>query len=153
MERSTMIAAHSAHVQSGVLAIQSMDLTKVLEKIQKPQPRGQGWTPEEAATADKWYRRFLTIAVKNPNEVLVPNEQVDELWHAHVLAMRKYEADTTRIFGSVLYHEPTFGETDLRPQFARTNALLRAEFGEDLNSSGDYQPTSCCCAPFSEATN
>ncbi len=141
-----MVVGDSVNVENGIRAILSMDLTKVLAKIQKPAPRGHGWTAQEAATAEKWYRRFLTIAGKHPYEILVPNEQVDELWHAHVLCMAKCETDMVAIFGKNLYHQPTFNECDLRPHFARTNALLRAEYGEDLSTSGDYNPTSCCCA-------
>lgn len=146
MERSLLVVqATTTREEDGVKAILALDLGQILTKLQKPAPRGAGWTPNEAATADKWYRRFLIIGLKNPGTTIVPNEQVDELWHAHVLNMRQYEEDTTQIFGSILYHAPTFGECDLRPHFAKTNELLRAEFGEDLNSSGDYEPTSCCC--------
>jgi hypothetical protein len=147
MEKSKMVVeSTTTKVQDGVQAIQDLNLEQVLTKLQKPAPRGKGWTPDEAKTADKWYRRFLTIGLKNPGVVIVPNEQVDEIWHAHVLDMKKYEADTKRIFGKILYHAPSYGKVDLRPQFAVTNDLLRKEFGEDLNSSGDYEPQSCCCA-------
>ncbi len=147
MERPTLVVEGPvASVRDGELAIQNLDLDRVRAKLQKPSPRGKNWTPDQAATADKWYRRFLTIALRNPGVTLVPNEEVDEIWHAHVLDMKQYEADTKRIFGKILYHVPSFGEVDLRPQFAVTNELLRKDFGEDLSSSGDYQPQSCCCA-------
>lgn len=146
MERDTLTAPRSTtNLPDGLLAIRQLNLEKVLAKLQKPAPRGRGWTPAEVVAADKWYRRFLTIALKNPNVVLVPNEAVDELWHAHILDMQKYEDDTTRIFGQVLYHRPTFCEVDLRPQFAVTNKLLEAEFGESLATTNDYEPASCCC--------
>ena len=146
MDRDKLIVESvSVRAKDGLLAIQNLNLEKVLTKLQKPSPRGKGWTADEAATADKWYRRFLTIGLKNPGVVIVPNEPVDELWHAHILNMRQYEADTKRIFGGILYHTPTFGECDLKPHFAKTNELLRAEFGEDLTTSGDYEPKSCCC--------
>lgn len=146
MQRSRLVVEQSTtRIEHGVAAIHALDLGKVITKLQQPRPRGNGWTSEEAATADKWYRRFLIIGLKNPGVVIVPNEPVDELWHAHVLNMRQYEADTKRIFGGVLYHTPTFGDCDLRPHFVRTNELLRAEFGEDLTTSGDYEPKSCCC--------
>ena len=147
MERPTLVVEDPiTRVQDGMLAIQSLNLDKVRAKLQKPSPRGKNWTPEQATIADKWYRRFLPIGLKNPGVILVPNEEVDEIWHTHVLDMKQYEADTKRIFGKILYHVPSFGEVDLRPQFAVTNELLRKEYGEDLSSSGDYEPRSCCCA-------
>src|SRR3989344_5234534 len=99
MERPTLtVGTVDVKVQDGLLAIQTMNLDKVISKLQKPSPRGKGWTPEQVATADKWYRRFLIVGLKNPGTTLVPNEQVDEIWHAHVLDMKNYEADTKRIF-------------------------------------------------------
>ena len=145
MKRPEMVTTVTTDVADGLSAIQNMDVDRLIAKLQREYPRGMGWSPEKAATAAKWYKRFLTIGLKNPGTTIVPNEEVDAFWHMHILDMKRYEEDTRKIFGTILYHSPTFGEKDLRADFTNTNALLRAEFGEDLQSSGDYDPQSCCC--------
>lgn len=146
MKRPAMVTeVVDRKVEDGLLAIHNMDLDRLIVKLQRQHPRGMGWTLQQADMAAKWYKRFLTIGLKNPGTTIVPNEEVDAFWHMHILDMKRYEEDTKAIFGTMLYHAPTFGERDLRPDFAKTNALLFEEFGEDLQSSGDYEPQSCCC--------
>ncbi|MDE2399464.1 MAG: hypothetical protein KGL67_00385 [Patescibacteria group bacterium] len=123
---------NSGRVQKGIQAIKNMNLDNVLGRLQQPAPRGMGWTNDEATEADKWYRRFLLISLKYPGLGIVPSGQIDELWHAHILDMRKYEQDTTQIFGKVLYHKPALEDDDLQPQVAKTHALFVAEFGESF---------------------
>ncbi len=132
------------NIETGLRAIEELDLTNVMQRLQSPPPRGKAWTPEQAKDAEKWYRRFLTITLKHPTEVTAPNEDVDEIWHMHVLDMKQYEEDTTRIFGHVLYHKPTFGQFDLTQQFNTTNDLLLQEFGEVPPTTRHYAPASCC---------
>ena len=131
-------------LKDGLDAIAELDLSNVMSRLQSPPPRGKSWSPEKAADAEKWYRRFLAVTLKYPTEVTAPNEDVDEVWHMHVLDMEQYEEDTTRIFGHVLYHKPTFGQIDLTNQFRTTNELLRHEFGEAPPITEHYAPASCC---------
>ncbi len=131
-------------IDAGLSAIAELDLFNVMQRLQSPPPRGKNWSAAKAAEAEKWYRRFLTVTLKHPTEVTAPNEDVDEVWHMHILDMKQYEEDTTRIFGHVLYHKPTFGEIDLTRQFRTTNELLLQEFGEEPPTTEHYAPASCC---------
>lgn len=112
-------------VERGQLAIQGLDLSPIKTRLQS-----KGWTDERVNTAEMWYKRFLLVALKNPGAGLVPNEEIDELWHTHILDMKKYEADTKRIFGRIFYHQPGDGCKDFKPQVERTHALFMKEFGE-----------------------
>lgn len=103
-----------------ISAIEGLDLTRLTDRLQKPPNKGKGWTPSQAQYADKWYRRFLVLAVKYPNIVLVPTEEVDELWHMHVLDMDAYDKDMNRILGRKLFHTPLFSGEDMSKEFAET---------------------------------
>lgn len=118
-------------------AIEALDLTKATTRLMLPEPKGKGWTPEEAVVAVKWYKRFLALAAKYPERTLIPSVLVDEVWHQHVLDTRQYPEDCKAIFGEFLHHNPYFGSTEegarlLDMAFAATNELYRIEFGEDI---------------------
>lgn len=142
--RTQKSATDVISIEAGLKAIDELDLSNVMRRLQSPPPRGKNWTPSKAADAEKWYRRFLAVTLKHSTEVTAPNEDVDEVWHMHILDMHQYEEDTKRIFGHVLYHKPTFGNIDLTGQFRTTNELLRKEFGEEPPSTEHYAPASCC---------
>lgn len=36
----------------------------------------------------------------------VPNKQIDEMWHEHILDTRKYSDDCQTVFGYYLHHTP-----------------------------------------------
>ena len=122
-------------VEEGILAINNLDLNRFVEKLQQPAPRGVEWSKEQAEDADKWYRRFLILGLKYPGVNIVPSKEVDVLWHSHILDMKRYEQDTRRIFGKILYHRPASEGRNMQPQIARTNALMLVEFGEEFTGS------------------
>ena len=141
MQASKLCAGSQA--ENGILAIQSLDLNRLKNRLQQDAPRGKGLTPAQAGEAEKWYRRFLILSVKHPDVTLVPTTEVDEFWHSHVLDMQRYRDDTQRIFGEVLFHTPLFGDEDLSAEFAQTQALFTQEFGEAPAAEDGYQAASC----------
>jgi hypothetical protein len=64
---------------------------------------------------------------------LVPNKEIDEIWHLHILDTKKYSKDCSEIFGSFFHHSPSYGQRNLSNEFEMTKSLFRAEFGEDFN--------------------
>jgi hypothetical protein len=48
----------------------------------------------------------------NPDVLLVPSEDIDEVWHAHVLNTARYQDDCETIFGRFQHHFPTVGESE-----------------------------------------
>ena len=62
-------------------AVSMIDLTKVKLKIMEPAPEGQGWTAAQTAEAATWYKRFLFLCGQYPDEPIVPNLLIDQLWH------------------------------------------------------------------------
>ncbi len=70
------------------------------------------WDEERVARALHEYKQFLALMYWNPEAVLVPSEDIDEVWHTHVLNTARYQADCETIFGCFQHHLPTFGESE-----------------------------------------
>lgn len=70
------------------------------------------WDPERVECALHEYRQFLALMLWHPEAVLVPSDDIDEVWHTHVLNTARYQADCEAIFGCFQHHFPSFGESD-----------------------------------------
>lgn len=116
-------------------AIQNLNLSMVGKKLMEPAPEGKGWNAEQVAEADKWYRRYLSIIVKYPEHVHVPNAPIDAFWHQHILDTKAYAKDCQTVFGFFLHHYPYFGlggdKVELNQCFKSTNELYEEMFGEN----------------------
>jgi hypothetical protein len=121
---------------------------------------GDATDPHLLALQEREYRRFLTMKLLHPNEVLVPTKVADSFWHAHLLDTVSYHRDTQRLFGSYLHHFPYFGirseddAVDLKQAFERTVSLYESTLGEaparaDASRCGDdhacHAPSDCAC--------
>ena len=85
--------------------IDELDLSIVKQKLCLPESRGgNDWTQQEADIVEKLYKEFLKNCLED--NAISPDSDVDEMWHTHILFMRKYEEDCKRICGHVIYHEP-----------------------------------------------
>lgn len=70
------------------------------------------WDEERVERALVEYKQFLALMLSQPKAVLVPSEDIDEVWHTHVLNTLRYQADCETIFGRFQHHFPTFGESE-----------------------------------------
>lgn len=127
-----------------VEALEFLDLSQVRRKLQEDPPEGKGWTAEQSLEAEKWYRRYLFLIVKYPNGTKhVPNRQIDDFWHAHILDTKAYARDCESVFGYFLHHYPYFGlngDAEQRDHcFEETNDLYQSEFGEDCTSMRGWE--------------
>ncbi len=115
----------------------TLDLRMIEKKITSNHYLGYKWLKKDAALACKLYRNFLCLNVKyKETNILVPSEEIDEIWHNHILETKKYAEDCMHIFGSYFHHYPYLGfddETtrkDLNKAFANSQKLYFQEFGE-----------------------
>jgi len=124
--------------------IASVDLSTVNEKLRQSEP--SRWDPTTLVHAEAAYRKFLVLHLLYERETLVPNFQIDDYWHQHILDTRKYVTDCLTLFGKVLHHDPMFGmrgDEDRQANlaaFERTKSLWRQTFGEPL--LGEANPCS-----------
>lgn len=113
-----------------------------------------GWTPGTVMRAERGYRQFLKLSAKYPSVAIVPGEEVDQFWHAHILDTQRYASDCERLFGYVLHHNPYVGidgaddEAHLQDLAAATGELMAREFG---TASKTDEPAYCAITPGAEA--
>lgn len=91
---------------------------------------GCGWTLLQVSHAIERYKTFLFISYLYPEVLLVPTQEIDRVWHVHILHTRKYRQDCEILFGHFIDHEPNselWGKShqqNFDEAFAQTQALL-----------------------------
>ncbi|WP_157268000.1 glycine-rich domain-containing protein [Azohydromonas aeria] len=112
------------------------------------------WTLDRAEKAVESYKRYMAVTKALGGVQLVPNADIDEIWHMHILDTRAYMKDCTELFGEYLHHFPYFGmlgEENKQQWLAvqtQSEALWQEMFGELLyQGSDDAQkcPQVCPC--------
>lgn len=93
----------------------------------------QGWSLAQARDAVEEYRRFCFLAMTCAHPV-TPSEEVDQVWHLHLLHTRDYwGVFCPQVLGRPLHHGPTQGgtqeESRYYEQYAQTLASYQAAFG------------------------
>jgi hypothetical protein len=106
------------------------------------------WDEERAQRALNEYRQFLALMYWNPDAALVPSEDIDEVWHTHVLCTARYQADCETIFGRFQHHAPTFGGSADMPveqiqNLNDTEQLFEEALGE-IPQSYSFSPFNKC---------
>lgn len=138
--------------------VKTTEIQDVLHKLKKldlgliaHQLLHQGWTRKQAIRAINCYKMFLSLAYLHPKIPLVPTQEIDLVWHYHILHTRKYRQDCQMLFGRFIDHEPDgefWGQGDslsLEAAFNQTQALIEHCFGEfwleniDLEQLGEFK--------------
>lgn len=79
--------------------------------------REQGWTRAYAGRAFHEYKRFMLLAVLAGHPV-TPSEEVDHVWHLHLLYTRSYWHGLCRdVLGQEVHHGPTVGGAQEKEKF------------------------------------
>ena len=93
----------------------------------------KGITPEDACKMESEYRRYQTLNTLYPQQRFPISNAVDEMWHAHLLFTRDYDAMSLATRGSFIHHHPTVNEAErvsLEPAYYNgTLPALEALFG------------------------
>ena len=96
--------------------------------------RANGWSRPFALGAIEEYRKFVFLALVADHPV-TPSDQVDQVWHLHLLFSDAYWNDfCPRVLGRPLHHHPTKGGQEERDRFhglyRATISSYRQHFGE-----------------------
>jgi uncharacterized protein (TIGR04222 family) len=96
--------------------------------------RANGWSRPFALRAIEEYRKFVFLALVADHQV-TPSDQVDQVWHMHLLFSDAYWNDfCPRVLGRSLHHHPTRGGQAERDRFHQlyraTIRSYRQHFGE-----------------------
>ncbi len=105
---------------------QALDFTRRLA-------RDKGWSAVFTTGAIAEYRRFAFLCVVSPTP-MTPSEEVDEVWHQHLIYSRDYwDVWCPTVLGARLHHDPTRGgpaqQAHFRAQYATTLATYETWFG------------------------
>lgn len=95
--------------------------------------RENGWSLEFALRAVSEYKKFMFLLCVAPHP-LTPSDQVDQVWHLHLLYTYSYwEEFCGQTLGRAIHHGPTKGGAGEHAKFddwyARTKQLYQATFG------------------------
>jgi hypothetical protein len=113
-----------------------VDLSNVQKRLSN-----EGWYDEEINTAILQYRRYwYLLHVYGMNSQLIPSQDIDEVWHAHILHTKQYAADCQDIFGDMLNHTPEYLEHTAQIKqhqrnFQKTRQLYQQHFYEPLTAA------------------
>lgn len=122
----------------------------------------KGWSLDKVNNAVQDYKRYMALTKILSGYQLVPNEEIDEIWHMHILDTRQYMIDCENLFGEYLHHYPYFGMLDEsnKNQWLETQNLSeniwKTVFGSNLysvNNMGQKCPQVCPCHKDGVLTN
>lgn len=104
--------------------------------------RENDWPAAYARRAIEEYRRFVFL-VSISSQQLTPSDEVDQVWHLHLLYTESYWQEMCEcILGFALHHKPTKGGSSEQQRFAEqyrnTLTLYEATFGHP--PPGDIWP-------------
>jgi uncharacterized protein (TIGR04222 family) len=96
--------------------------------------KNHGWTLSYAERVISEYKRFAFLTVVADHQV-VPSDQVDQVWHSHILLTKSYwEEFCPKILQKNLHHHPARGGKAERAEFhslyAKTIDSYRYFFGQ-----------------------
>ena len=120
--------------------VPSIDLRQAAKRSEDV---GHRLAPGEIPCAIERYRKFLFLALKHPDTPIAPTQDIDAMWHLHMLAPRAYYTDCMALMGRILDHDGGFGtEPEELPVLGRifdgTAKLWEQEYGEPY--VGDLLP-------------
>ncbi len=156
-----LLATVTSHNHEALHDIDSLDFKQIAHKAFLAGKKNAGATTADAIAVDiSSYRNFLKLILLNPGKEIVPTEEVDEIWHLHILDTQRYRRDCERIFGQMLEHYPYFGINDsldqkmLQRAFMETRDLYRSTFTDGAYDKSDasrckghacHSPSPCRC--------
>lgn len=133
---------------SRISLIYAMDLEPIVFKLINNE-HGESPSLEEVDDAVVKYRQFLELCMRYPNQGIVPTNEIDMVWHAHILDTVKYREDCQVVFGQFIDHFPYLGmrseedEINLINSFKETDRLFKKHFGKGLIDSATRCGNAC----------
>ena len=114
--------------------IEAMDFRAIIRKLMEEKK----WSKQQALTACEQYKNFVFLVRKYEATYsnLPPSNDIDEVWHRHILETVNYAKDCQVIFGKFLHHmtagadanAATFAEEE--KNFEITQELYFKEFND-----------------------
>lgn len=135
-----------AETQIFLNKLKALDFGPIAYKLMHPEA-GNGWTKTQTAKGIARYMAFLLLIYLYPNKQLVPTQEIDTVWHHHILDTSKYVQDCQTLFGRFVHHFPYAGEQseadgqNWQAAFLKTQILLAQHFDQPVKDSSISQET------------
>jgi hypothetical protein len=117
-----------------VLSYPIDDPTSSLKFSRRLRREQHGWSEDFTDQAIIEYRKFIYLCAIS-HRAVTPSEEVDRVWHLHILYMEQYEDFCRSTTGKYIKHGPTKGGSQqaahFEEQYKYTLNLYRREFGSD----------------------
>lgn len=142
----------NAVFKSALTLTDAWDFELAIKKI--VEIKDGAWDLTRAILAVKNYKRYMAVTKALGGVQLVPNGDIDEIWHMHILDTRAYMKDCQELFGEYLHHFPYFGmlgeenEQQWLTVQSQSASLWQNLFGEELykaNLDAQKCPQVCPC--------
>lgn len=132
----------------------SVDLVGIAGRVEGPLKRFGRGRREKVLQR---YMNFWRLAKRNPAKPLAPTEDIDAMWHLHMLHPQSYSKDCLSYFGYILGHNLGFAthgsnQRKLIEIFKSTASLYRSTFNEPYTGGRqNFQVGSLiCCVGITE---
>ncbi len=126
------------------MAVESLDLSNIVTRLQAKEKLDE----TRAKAAVEMYRQFLEMVQGHPEQIMVPNEDVDAAWHHHILDTQAYARDCEGLFGQFLHHNPNFYGTDAFFEACKETQKIYTETHGDgifIESTGATRESPAMC--------
>ena len=123
--------------------INNLDLEPIIFSLVEKE-EGNNWSIEKAMSVEVQYREFLYLLCTFTEESIVPNGDIDDFWHTHILDTKKYFEDCDYLCGRYLHHFPYLGtrgkndEIKLDISFQNTKNIYKSVFNKEFDSNSSY---------------
>ncbi|MGB3653117.1 MAG: glycine-rich domain-containing protein-like [Rivularia sp. (in: cyanobacteria)] len=145
----------STDVQNFIRKLTQLDLGSIAYRL--IHSNEEKWNIQQTNQAISRYLMFLLLIYLYPNSQIVPNQEIDRVWHYHILDTIKYAEDCEILFGRFIHHFPYFGKRgkidrdNLQTAFEQTQVLFQEHFGISMYIA-NKQSVAADCQPIGKIT-
>jgi hypothetical protein len=121
--------------------LERYDLSFVADRI----ARENGSRPNSLSDAVLEFKRYMGLVALGYRGLPVPNQEVDDIWHAFLLFTREYAIFCRKTVGFFVHHIPTISSKKTKtPKSVRLSRAYRKIFGLDMLTTGHCNHCSSC---------
>jgi hypothetical protein len=128
--------------------VSQAEMELILSQWRKITPYYFKTTSEKEKELFTEYLKFMVIKATTTSAVC-PSQQIDHIWHSHIICTREYAAFCARIGqnGQFLHHSPSDGLTSQQVQYANTvQRYSELGFGSIADHPDFWEPSSSVSA-------
>lgn len=95
--------------------------------------RENGWSKKFAEEAIIEYKRFMYLIATSKGEIMTPSDEIDQVWHLHMLYTHQYRDFCKSTIGKFINHGPTRGGTNERTKYDVAYTRTKERYIQEFN--------------------